>query len=150
MKLFILFFLFISSINSFHHVFYPIDTTYKYGSSERKCYKRIMNYSRYVQDHHCIPRQFRNNRLLREIEYDVDSAINIKIMPTRRGILYLNLDPRSLTHDRGHPNYNRFVGKHIAIILNEPTIDMKKYQFWLFLSFLKENMQFNNANIPWL
>jgi len=109
-----------------------------------------MNYSGKVQDHHCIPKQFRNHRLLREIVYDVDASVNLKIMPTRKGIVSLNLDPKTLTHDLGHSQYNRYVGKQLAVISKEPTLDMKKYQFWLFLSFLKENMQFNTANIPWL
>lgn len=150
MKQIVLLFLLVSSIMTFNPVFNPTDTRYKYGSNDRKHYKKMMNYSKYVQDHHCIPRQFRNCKLVREIEYDVDAAVNLKIMPTRKGIASLNLDPRTLTHDEGHFHYNRFVGKHIAIILKEPTLDMKKYQFWLFLSFLKENMQFNTANIPWL
>jgi len=70
-------------------------------------------------------------------------------MPTSEGIITLNLDPQTLIHDRGHFQYNRFVGKQLAVILKEPTLDMKKYQFRLFLSFLKDNMQFNEANIPW-
>jgi hypothetical protein len=150
MKLFVLFFLFVSSINSFTPLFKSIDNSYRYGSEERKYYKKNMNYSGKVQDHHCIPRQFRNHPLVCEIAFDVDCAKNIKIMPTRMGILNLNLDPRTLTHDLGHSLYNRYVGKQLAVISKEPTLDMKKYQFWLFLSFLKENMQFNTANIPWL
>jgi len=153
MNWFVIFFL-ISRIDTFPVYINPIfkltDNTYKYGSNERKYYKKIMNYSGNVQDHHCIPRQFRNHRLLREIEYNVDSAVNLKIMPIRRGIYVLNLDPQTLIHDRGHSQYNRFVGKQLAVILKELSVDMKKYQFWLFLSFLKENMQFNEADIPWL
>ena len=110
----------------------------------------MMNYSGKVQDHHCIPKQFRNHPLVSEIAFDVDCAKNIRIMPTRKGIASLNLDPKTQTHDLGHNQYNRYVGEQLAVMFKEPRLDMKKYQFWLFLSFLKENMQFNTANIPWL
>lgn len=150
MKLWVIFFFVVSNIMCYTPIFKSNDYSYRYGSKQRKYYKKLMKYSGKVQDHHCIPRQFRNHKLLREIGYDVDAAVNLKIMPTKKGIINLNLDPNTMTHDMGHPLYNKFVGNQLTIILNEPTLDMKKYQFWLFLSFLKKNMQFNTANIPWV
>jgi len=126
-----------------------ISYIYRYKSQERKQYKKYMGYNKYVQDHHCIPRQFRHHPLLRILSYDVDCSTNLRIMPTRNGIYILNLDPKTMSHCRGHPLYNKYVGKQLNYINKLETIDMKRYQFWLFLSFLKKNLQFNEDNIPW-
>ena len=125
------------------------NNAYKYKSKERKIYKNYMNYTGYVQDHHCIPYQYRNHPLINQIAYNVNTATNILIMPNKKGIRALNLDPKTLVHDGGHDAYNKYVGKQLDIIYKEPTLDMKKYRVWLFLSYLKENMQFNRGNVPW-
>lgn len=121
-----------------------------YGSDQRRKYKLLLGIDKFVQDHHCIPRQFRNHKLLREIEFDVNCSRNLMIMPNKKGIQELNLDPNILVHDGGHCAYNKYIGKQLTIISNEPTFDMKKYQIWLFLTFLKDNLQFNKENIPWI
>ena len=154
MKKYLAFLLFIprSSINSsffINSILYHTNTIYKYRSYERKYYKKIMNYSGNVQDHHCIPQQFRNHPLIQELAYDIDIADNLRIMPTKKGIIRLKLNPKTLVHDGGHIAYNKYVGKQLTIIYKEPTLDMKKYKFWLFLSYIKKNMQFNKDKIPW-
>ena len=60
----------------------------------------------------------------------------------------LNLDPNTLVHDGGHPQYNSYVGKELQKIYNEPTIDMKRYKLWLFLHYLKDNLKFKGS-LPW-
>jgi hypothetical protein len=123
---------------------------FNYGSEERKRFKDLSKIRYLVQDHHCIPRQFRNHKLLREIDFDVNCSRNILIMPTRLGIKELNLDPNCLVHEGGHPKYNKYVGSQLEKIKNEyETIDEQRYQIWLFLHYLKDNLRYNNDIIPW-
>ncbi len=121
---------------------------FHYGSEERKNYKKILKIKGYVQDHHCIPYQYRNHPLIRQINFNINSSANLLIMPNKKGIINLNLSPELQIHDGGHPSYNSYIGKELEIIYKEKTLDMKKYKFWLFLSFLKDNLQYNKE-IPW-
>ena len=109
--------------------------TFYYGSDIRKNYKLHTGLKNLVQDHHCIPQQYRNHKLVRQIGFDINCSRNIIIMPNKRGITELNLHPDILIHDGGHNAYNKYIGKQLNTILQEPTIDMQKYKFWLFLSF---------------
>ncbi len=123
---------------------------FNYGSEERKRFKDLSKIRYFVQDHDCIPRQFRNHKLLKEIDYNVNCSRNILIMPTRLGVNELNLDVNSRVHDGGHPRYNKYVGSELEKIKNEyKTIDEKRYQIWLFLHYLKDNLHYKNDIIPW-
>ena len=129
--------------NCKHDLFY-------YGSDIRKNYKLHRGLKELVQDHHCIPRQFRNHKLIRQIGFDINCSRNIIMMPNKRGKKELNLHPDILVHDGGHTAYNKYIGKELErIYREEETIDMKKYKFWLFLSFLKESLPFNREKLPW-
>jgi hypothetical protein len=123
---------------------------FNYGSEERRRFKDLSNIRYLVQDHHCIPRQFRNHKLIREIYFDVNCSRNILIMPTRLGVKELNLDPNTLVHEGGHPRYNKYVGSQLEKINDEyDTLDEKRYQIWLFLHYLKDNLHYKNDIIPW-
>ncbi len=123
--------------------------TFYYGSNARKNYKLNAGLKNLVQDHHCIPCQYRNHKLIKQLEFNINCSRNIIIMPNKKGISELNLHPDILVHDGGHNAYNKYIGKQLHIILQEPTMDMKKYKFWLFLSFLKDFLPFNREKIPW-
>ena len=56
---------------------------FNYGSEERRRFKDLSKIRYLVQDHHCIPRQFRNHKLVREIDFDVNCSRNILIKPTK-------------------------------------------------------------------
>lgn len=129
--------------------FYKNKDIFRYNSKARKEFKRLRNYTRLVQDHHCIPREHREHELLQTIEFDINCSNNIIIMPTRKGRCLLNLHPDTLIHDGGHCKYNQFVKNHLDNICLKPEYDDRKYEFWLLFNFLKKNMQFNNDNIPW-
>jgi hypothetical protein len=129
---------------------YNENDKFNYGSEERRRFKDLLNIRYLVQDHHCIPRQFRNHKLIREINYDINFSRNIIMMPNRLGIKELNLDPNSRVHEGGHPRYNKYVGSQLDKIKNEyETIDEKRYQIWLFLHYLKDNLHYKNDIIPW-
>jgi hypothetical protein len=122
---------------------------FRYRSAERKVFKKIKNYTNHVEDHHCIPKEWREHCLLQELNFDVHGGENLIIMPNKKGIKALNLNPDTLVHQGGHHKYNQYVKWNLDEIVNKPCIDEKKYTFWLFLHHLKSNMQYNDDNIPW-
>ena len=62
-----------------------------------------------IQDHHIIPREFRNiinydnSRLINSI----DSSNNLIMLPTNNGYSFLNTN-RSI-HENGHKYYNQYI-----------------------------------------
>jgi hypothetical protein len=87
-----------------------------YSSLYRRNIKRKFFLCGLVQDHHIIPREFKNI-----INYDssklidcIDSSKNLIIMPTRYGKLFINTN-RSI-HENGHKYYNKYI--HDLIIKN--------------------------------
>ncbi len=129
--------------------FFQNDDVFRYNSKARKIFKKIKNYNKYVQDHHCIPKQFYNHSLIELLEFDINNSENIYMMPTRYGKYMLKLHPDTLIHEGGHHKYNLYVKENLDCILLKPDYDEKKYEFWLFFKFIKKNLQFNNDNIPW-
>ena len=124
---------------------------FHYGSEERRRYKNIYNLRHLVQDHHCIPYQYRNHKLIIETNFNVNCSRNILIMPNKHGIEKLKLHPNTLIHDGGHPAYNKYIGKQLEkIYLEEETIDGKQYKIWLFLHYLKDKLRYKNNEIPWI
>ena len=86
---------------------------YIYSSVYRRNIKRKYKIIGLVQDHHIIPRQFKNI-----IDYDnsllinnIDSSKNLIMMPTRYGKLFINTN-RTI-HENGHKHYNRYINKLI-------------------------------------
>ncbi len=129
--------------------FFKNKDIFRYNSRARKNFKKLKNYSNYVQDHHCIPREHRDHSLLKTLDFDVNCSKNIYIMPTKKGKYILNLHPETMVHEGGHHHYNKFVKENLDEINTKSEYDEKKYEFWLFLMFLKSNLKFNNDNIPW-
>ncbi len=134
---------------SFFSVFNNSDTYFRYGSKNRKLYKKQMNYTGYVQDHHCIPKQFKNHNVLTDTGYDVNMAYNIKIMPTKEGVEVLNLHQDTRLHYKGHVKYNKYIGRELDRINNLFTLDEKKYTLWLLLKYVKQFNCMINDEIPW-
>jgi len=121
---------------------------YKYGSKARKLYKSDKNYTNLVEDHHCIPKQWKHHELLEKLEFDIHGSNNLCIMPNNNGKYHLNLHPDTIVHQGGHAKYNLFVKYHLDEINKLPHED-STYEFWLFLHYLKKNMKKNDDNIPW-
>jgi len=134
-----------------HYSFFNYNSKYdlyRYNSKKRKQYKKLVNYQYYVNDHHIIPKQFRDHKLIQNINFDISSSRNIKIMPTLQGIQYFNLDDNVLTHYKGHLKYNKFVKDELNEILLLKDIDEQRYNFILFFWFLELNLDFKGT-IPW-
>ena len=82
---------------------------YIYSSVYRRNIKRKFLIVGLVQDHHIIPREFKN-----KIDYknsnlidSIDSPKNLIMLPTRYGKLFINTN-RSI-HENGHKHYNRYI-----------------------------------------
>ena len=48
----------------YYSTFSSDNALYRYGSKNRKEYKQNMKYTGFPQDHNCIPKQFKNHKLL--------------------------------------------------------------------------------------
>lgn len=82
---------------------------YIYSSIYRRNIKRKFLIVGLVQDHHIIPREFRNmiNYNSSNLINSIDSSKNLIMLPTRYGKLFINTN-RSI-HENGHKHYNRYI-----------------------------------------
>lgn len=140
----------INDINTNIYHYKPEYDEYRYGSTQRKVYKKYKNYTNLVQDHHIIPKQWKKHKLIRTINFDINSSNNLIIMPTPKTFLYFNFNSNLRTHYVGHPSYNLYVKKILDDINKLYSLDDKKYYFWLFFIYLKKNCIYLNNNIPWI
>lgn len=140
----------LNNINTHIYHYEPQYDQYRYGSSNRKAYKNKNNYSGLVQDHHIIPKQWKNHNLIKNINFDINSSNNLVIMPIPKTFLYFNFNSNLRTHYAGHSSYNFYVKKILDDINKLYSLDDKKYYFWLFFVYLKNNCVYLNNNIPWI
>lgn len=94
--------------------------TFIYSSVYRRNIKKTFLLCGLVQDHHIIPREFKNilNYNKSNLINCIDSSKNLIILPTRYGKLFINTN-RSI-HENGHKHYNRYI---YSLILNNFSID---------------------------
>ena len=106
--------------------------------------------SKFLSNHYCIPLNLINNTLINELQFDLYSSDNIILMPTYKGVKYLNLHPnRHIIYQGFNRKYSEYVKYELNIINNYDNIDNKKYNFWLFLMYLKNNLNKRYDEIPW-
>lgn len=126
------------------------NSIFRYGGWDRKVFKRYKNYVGYVNDHHIIPKQHRNHKIIKKTKYDINGNFNLMIMPTEKGINKFNLHPDTMYHSN-HPDYNKYVKYELdKINRNSDNIDEIEYNLWLFVNYLKMNLVFNKEKIPWM
>lgn len=82
---------------------------YLYSSVYRRNIKRKYLLCGLVQDHHIIPREFKNiiNYENSKLINTIDSSNNLLMMPTRYGKLFIKTN-RSI-HENGHKLYNKYI-----------------------------------------
>lgn len=109
---------------------------YIYSSVYRRNIKRKYLLCGLVQDHHIIPRQFKN-----QINYNNDSFIshiddpkNLIILPNTIGKLIINTN-RPI-HENGHINYNKYI---LTLLDNNYTINQ-------IIPFMKKQLRSNEIN----
>ena len=111
------------------------DPIFRYRGWDRKHYKKLKGYLGHVNDHHVIPKEHKNHPLIKETKYDINSRFNLLIMPTKKGLEQLNLDPRTICHCH-HPKYNKMVKSDLDIIYSSDNTE-HDYQLWLYVCWLK-------------
>ena len=121
-----------------------MSTLMRYGSVARRNFKiRWGLRGGLVEDHHVIPRQWRNHAVVKRFEYDVDGSHNIIMMPTRLGARVMNVRGDRMTHNGGHVKYNRYVGSMLDVIQTDEDL-------YRFRDFLKGVCRYNHDIIPWV
>lgn len=140
----------INNINANIYHYDPKYDYYRYGSKVRKAYKNKKKYTGIVQDHHIIPKQWKQHNLIKTIDFDINSSNNLIIMPIPKTFLYINCSPNLRTHYIGHPIYNLYIKSVLDNIDKLISLDDKKYHFWLFFIYLKYNIRYLDNNIPWI
>jgi hypothetical protein len=124
------------------------NSIFRYRGWDRKFHKKQKGYVGYVNDHHVIPKQFRNHSLVRKTKFDINGNFNLMIMPTPSGIEKLHLDPSTQTHSH-HLHYNIYVGSELNDIWNKDVnLEEKEYSLWLFVNYLKDHLKLESG-IPW-
>lgn len=82
---------------------------YIYSSVYRRKIKKKFLLCGLVQDHHIVPRQFKNiiNYENSKLINHIDSSKNLMILPTSYGKYLINTN-RSI-HENGHKYYNKYI-----------------------------------------
>ena len=100
-------FLILQKSHFFRH--YHTYDFYRYRSIHRKNYKELMKINNLVEDHHIIPKQWKDHELLTKVDFDINHSKNIYIMPKKKckEVFYITND--TLIHQGGHYAYNMYV-----------------------------------------
>lgn len=105
-----------------------------------------------VENHHIIPKQWRDHTALKRIDFDVNSSYNILVMPNSKYKYKYKSKPGLLVHAYGHKKYNLYIRNeldeldYICVCEND---DEFRYNFWLFYIHLKSSLINNSIDIPW-
>jgi len=122
---------------------------FRYRGKDRYIDKANKNLLGLVDDHHIIPKSLKKHKLIRSINYDINSNFNLFIMPNKKGKNILNLNPDIRIH-RSHYCYNLFVKDSICeIYRNNKSLDEREYNMWLFVTYLRDNLKYYTEKIPW-
>ena len=120
-----------------------MSTVMRYGTVMRKRFKTRWGLrGGVVEDHHVIPKQWRNHAVVTKFRYDVDSSHNIIMMPTHLGAIKLNVRANRMIHNGGHVKYNRYVGTMLD------SIKTQEDSYYL-RDFLKSVCRYNHDILPW-
>ena len=122
---------------------------YRYGSKKRYKLKRELGYNDLVQDHHIIPKEFKEHSLIQDIKFDVGCSKNIMMIPTLYGNEKLNLPKNTLTHYKGHRAYNDYVKYNLDNLYETTHFDESKYRFILFFNDLQSKLEYK-SDLPWI
>jgi len=95
-----------------------------------------------VQDHHVIPRQFKEHPIVRKTGFDVNASENIIMMPTPVGKLVMRVRVDRLTHGYGHREYNAYVKRMLDCIVTKDELTQ-------FRDHLKRCIRFYPHHVPW-
>tara|TARA_X000000950_G_scaffold281418_1_gene377974 strand:- start:33 stop:464 length:432 start_codon:yes stop_codon:yes gene_type:complete len=113
---------------------------YRYGSKCRKNIKKRFKINGLVEDHHIIPKQWKNHPTIIKYKYAIYKNDNLMMLPNTKGIK--NLNTTKLLHSGGHTPYNYYVKSKLDNITNEK-------ELFELIKFLKKNLRGNPNYIAW-
>ena len=116
----------------------------RYGSFARRIFKTRwgLQGTGLVEDHHIIPRQFKNHPIVMKAAYDINASKNLIMLPTRLGKSVLCVREDRLIHSGKHTGYNRYVGRMLDSMKSTT-------EFTEFTKFLRIACRHRPQDIPW-
>ena len=107
---------------------------YHYGSICRREIKNRYGIRGLVEDHHIIPKEFKNHPVILKFKYNMSNPTNILMLPNEKGLRIL--------HTGGHIKYNKYVKTKLDEIENYGELEeLVKYLKYITLC--------DSNNIPW-
>lgn len=123
---------------------------FRYGTLYRRMFKMRWGIDKgLTQDHHVIPRKFKNHDVVQRIRYDMDSSKNLVIMPTYYGLDKLNVRQDRLVHYGGHPSYDKFVFASLESMNSISNDGIVEEYMDMYVTFLKRHLRGEAGRIPW-
>ncbi len=142
----------ITQINGSYSVL-QYDTSYdplRYGTKARRKVKYSYHKKGLIEDHHLIPKEFDEHHLFDDINFHVGCSNNIYILPSvayRESIFNKNINKDTIIYHSNHRLYNSFVKEKLNNIYKLKNIEDQKYEFILFLSYLRHSFDHNDNYI---
>tara|TARA_Y100000992_G_scaffold94165_1_gene60600 strand:+ start:69 stop:602 length:534 start_codon:yes stop_codon:yes gene_type:complete len=124
------------------------DDPLRYGTKARKKIKYSYHKKGLIEDHHLIPKEFHEHSLFENIHFDVGCSNNIYILPSisyKESIYNNNLNKDEIIYHTSHRLYNNFIKEKLNNIYKIENIDEQKYEFLLFLNYLR--LSFDNNDV---
>ena len=126
---------------------------YHYGSRHRKLWKNKYFHKGVTEDHHIIPRQFKNHQVIKALDIDLCCSNNIILMHSFVCKYFLEYD--NMLYHKTHNKYNAYVGEILDKMYERwmdkenSELDDLKYEFWLFHKDLENRILEKDDNLPW-
>ncbi len=124
--------------------------TLRYGTKARRKVKYSYHKKGLIEDHHLIPKEFNKHHLFDNINFDIGCSNNIYILPSiayRESISNKNNNKDTIIYHSNHRLYNSFVREKLNNIYKLNSIDDQKYEFILFLNYLRNSFDHNDNYI---
>jgi hypothetical protein len=117
------------------------NSIFKYRGADRKIFKKWKGYQGYINDHHIIPKQHRNHRIIKQVNFDINGNFNLFIMPIPKAKEKFNLHPNTQFHTNHHI-YNRYIKFELdKIARDSDCIQYREYRLWLFVCYLRDRLK---------
>ena len=122
----------------------------RYGTKARRKIKYSYHEKGFIEDHHIIPKEFREHLLFEKINFDVGCSNNIYILPSvsfKESICNTNINNDTMIYHNCHRLYNSFVKENINNIYKIKNEEEQKYEFLLFFNYLRSSFDKNDDYI---
>ena len=111
-----------------------------YRANYRRSFKIRFGLSGLVEDHHIIPKQWKDHHNLKAAKFSIDAPYNLMLLPSSKGSKILNTN--RIFHSGGHPLYNLYV-KHKL-----DSIESRDELYYL-VNDLRQDLIKGGNGLPW-